>query len=301
MRLTGLLAPERVLVPLRGHSLLEAVDQLLAVSAAGSGVRDPAQVAEVRRKARLEDVVSLGPNAFLPHFRTEAVDRVVAALGVAETPLAWPEDPAFRARIVLLILAPPRDAARYLQALAAFSRALADPDVVGALHRATSAAEILAAPGMAEVELEGPLLVRDIMTPGVLSVTPDVPLADAARVLVQHRWEALPVVGAGGEVVGLLSNRELLQHLVPAYMQRVITGEFRAVPRAPGHATRRPLDIPVRDVMTRSVLCVSEDQAVTDVASLMANKQIDRCPVVKDGRLTGLLTRADIVRKLLGS
>jgi CBS domain-containing protein len=54
-------------------------------------------------------------------------------------------------------------------------------------------------------------------------------------------------------------------------------------------------------VMTRQVLCVSPDQPLAEVASLMTNKDVDRVPVVQEGRLVGFLTRGDIVRKLIGS
>jgi CBS domain-containing protein len=53
--------------------------------------------------------------------------------------------------------------------------------------------------------------------------------------------------------------------------------------------------------MTRQVLCVSPDVPLAEVASLMTNKDVDRIPVVQDGRLVGSLTRGDIVRKLIGS
>jgi CBS domain-containing protein len=53
--------------------------------------------------------------------------------------------------------------------------------------------------------------------------------------------------------------------------------------------------------MTRQVMGVAPEQPLAEVASLMLNKDVDRVPVVKDGRLVGFLTRGDIVRKLLGS
>ena len=53
--------------------------------------------------------------------------------------------------------------------------------------------------------------------------------------------------------------------------------------------------------MTRQVLGVSPDQPLAEVASLMANQDVDRVPVVQEGRLVGFLTRGDIVRKLIGS
>ena len=53
--------------------------------------------------------------------------------------------------------------------------------------------------------------------------------------------------------------------------------------------------------MARSVLCVSEDQTLADAAQLLATKDVERVPVVKDGVLRGFVTRADLVRRLLGS
>ncbi|HJS48522.1 MAG TPA: CBS domain-containing protein, partial [Gemmatimonadales bacterium] len=63
---------------------------------------------------------------------------------------------------------------------------------------------------------------------------------------------------------------------------------------APGAAPR------VGDVMTRRVLCVAEDETVGEVAQLLVAKGLDRVPVVREGALSGFLTRADLVRRLLG-
>jgi CBS domain-containing protein len=52
--------------------------------------------------------------------------------------------------------------------------------------------------------------------------------------------------------------------------------------------------------MSRTVLCLSEDQTLTEVANLLNNKDVDRFPVVREGRVVGFLTRADLVRRLLG-
>jgi CBS domain-containing protein len=59
--------------------------------------------------------------------------------------------------------------------------------------------------------------------------------------------------------------------------------------------------LPVKDVMSRSVLCLSEDQTLTDVANLMSNKDVDRFPVVREGIVVGFLTRADLIRRLVAS
>ena len=101
----------------------------------------------------------------------------------------------------------------------------------------------------------------------------------------------LPVVDEGTQLVGMLGERELMQRLLST---NILGGAGeRAIP--PG-----TLSPTVREAMNRKVLCVSPDQPLAEVASIMINKDVDRVPVVRDGRLVGLLTRGDIVRKLIG-
>ena len=300
MRLADLLSPRRVVVPLPADTWGGGIRALLDACLADGRVRDPARLEAAVRDAWPEDTLSLGPRAVLPHFRTNAVDSVVAALGVAPRPMKGQSAEADGgARIMLLILAPPREAAAYLQAVAAFARALARPDVVDGLHAARTPEEVLALPGLHDVRLEEELLVGDVMAPAGIALDPDMPVEAAARLLSRRGLDAAPVVGPDGVVIGLLSSRELLRHFLPAYVQRMQTGEHRAEPRSKGGAGPSAPAL-VGAVMARNVLCVSEDQSLSDVASLLANKDVPCLPVVKDGVLRGVLTRAEIVRKLVG-
>jgi CBS domain-containing protein/mannitol/fructose-specific phosphotransferase system IIA component (Ntr-type) len=294
VRLTDLLSPRRVVVPLPAATLEEGIRILVDACVADARVADAARLREAIRQSWPEDTMSLGPHAWLPHFRTDAVPALVVALGLAQAPIprvdAEPDardapDP----RMILLIVAPPGDNAAYLQTVAVFARALARPDVAAGLLAARSSAEVLALPPLRSLELEGQLLVRDLMRAQVVALRPEETLDAAASQLQRHGVEALPVVSETGEVVGLLSYRELLRNLVPGYVQRVTAGT------APAEA-RVPL---VRDVMARSVLCVSEDQTLADAAQLLAARDVERVPVVREGVLRGFVTRADLVRRLL--
>jgi CBS domain-containing protein len=296
VNLADLLSPRRVVVPLPAATLDEGLHLLLEACVADGRVTDPARLEAAVRGSWPEDTVSLGPHAWLPHFRTDAVPALVVALGIAEAPIAGGErEPEGREtpdpRMVLLIVAPPRDHAAYLQTVAAFARVLARPEVAQALLAARSSAEVLTLPALRTAKLEGQLLVRDLMRTQVVALRPDDTLEEAASLLQQHGVDSLPVVGEGGQLLGVLSHRELLRRLVPGYVQRVtagtVTGEHRMT-----H---------VREAMARSVLCVSEEQTLADAANLLAAKDVERVPVVKDGVLRGMVTRADLVRRLLGS
>ena len=96
----------------------------------------------------------------------------------------------------------------------------------------------------------------------------------------------------------MLTHRELLRHLIPEYLQRAKSGEVRGPTKVPRPAGD-PRDLPVREAMARTVLCLGEEQALADVANLMNNKDVDRFPVVREGVVVGFLTRADVIRRLI--
>jgi CBS domain-containing protein len=303
MRLSDLVRPDRVVVPLEGATLSEAGFHLLEALVATGAIAQPERLWARAREERPEDLVAMGDRAFLLHYRSDAVRELAVALGTSAAPVSrelGESDDRREARIVLLVAAPPRQAALYLQVVGAFARLLSRADVVDAVLAQADAAGVAALPAWGEVALRDQLAVRDLMTERPRSVAPDAGLRDAALDMVRAGVAGLPVVEQDGRVVGMLSQRELLQHLLTKYLAR--GGAPASRPAEPRPGDTGPVDVRrVRDVMTRQVLCVSPDQPVAEVAAMMTNKDVDRVPVVRDGRLVGFLTRGDIVRKLIGS
>jgi CBS domain-containing protein len=132
-------------------------------------------------------------------------------------------------------------------------------------------------------------------------VTPGTTLAEAAALMVRRNLEALPVVGERGEVLGLVSHGELLKYLVPSYIQRLTTGKVMAARKVEGRVITDARELPVREAMLRNVICMDEHQPVAEAAALMANKDLERIPIVKDGTLVGILVRSELVRKVIGA
>ena len=300
MKLADVLVPDHVAVPLQARTVREATHRLAEKLITAGAVAFPQRLLAVIDQAWPEDMVSVGEHAFLPHFRTDAAGKLVAAIGVAPRPIHWEKDPNRSARVVILVIAPPKDAATYLQLVGALARALSDPETVQALLSARTAADVVAAGGLNAVELTGDLTVRDVMTERIFTVDPERTLGEAAHTMLEHDIRALPVVNESGALVGIITHKELLRYLIPDYVQRVKTGAFRAPTRNQIlKGTADPKQILVKEAMARTVLCVSEDQRLSDVANLMNNKDVDRFPVVREGVVVGFLTRADLIRRLL--
>jgi len=295
VRLRDFLAPERTIVPLSAETLQDAAAQLLERLLPAHGVLDAAKLYGRVNKPKPEDVVAMGDRAFLLHYRTDAVGQLLVTLGVSRQPICvrWGDEDERCSRLCLLIVTPPRHAARYLQVVGAFARLLRKPDVLAAIHAAPDAAALLKLEFFNEYRLPEQLTVRDVMTDHPRTVRADLSLKEAARTLVRTGLGALPVVDDDDRVLGMVSEKEVIRHLLTI---QAFTGPDARVATPPTQGVKT-----VRDAMTRQVLCVAAEQPLAEVAALMSNKDVDRVPVVREGRLVGFLTRGDIVRKLIGS
>jgi len=291
MKLGDFVSADRVVVPLAATTLSEATDALLARVESSAAVRDTAKLRRRVDESRDKDLVIIGDHAFLLHFRADCVGALRVALGVAAEPIsrgAAAED--VWARVVVLVVAPPREAARHIQLVRAFARLLAQQETVDSFLAAETAEDLAQLRVLDEFRLPEELTVRDLMTERPRTTTPEMPLTDAAREMLSSGLSALPVVDEDDGLLGLLSERELMRHFMATAM---LTPSSRFTP--PGANGGRT----VREVMTRQVLCVAPEQSLAEVAALMTNKDVERVPVVRGGRLVGFLTRGDIVRKLI--
>jgi CBS domain-containing protein len=293
LKLSDFVLANQIVVPLRDETVTGAAGALIDRLVAGGLISNVEKLRNRVAEERPEDIVAMGDRAFLLHYRTDAVTDLRVALGTSERPICRElgENETQCARVVLLIVAPPKMAARYLQLVGAFARVLSKQAVADDVLAQRDAASLASLEVFREYDLPSQLTVRDIMTERPRTVMPDSDLKDAARDMVRLGLGGLPVVDDTGLVIGMIGERELLRSL-SGYLQ----GGRAEGARPPGSPPKQT----VREAMTRQVLCVSPDEAIADVSSMMTNKDVDRVPVVRDGRIVGMLTRGDIVRKLLG-
>ncbi len=294
MYLHNLLPRGRIIVPLEAETLREALGTLVGSLAIEGVVQDPEAVARLLAAAGQRDFVPIGRHVALPHLRTDLVDSLVVALGIAPRPLHTRDTGGeLEPEIIVLVLAPPGAATLYLQTVSALARFFRQPGVVDRIRHARSADEIVELPELRGLRIQPRLIVRDIMTQRVDSVSPETSIRAAVDLMVRHRLRAIPVVGEKEEVLGIISEWDIMRALLPH------------LPRAGGEeggdaGVAIPDNLKVREIMSRSVLCISEEMGVDEAANTMINKDVEQFPVVSEGRLTGFLTRGDIIRKLFG-
>lgn len=140
---------------------------------------------------------------------------------------------------------------------------------------------------------------RDVMTRNVVTVTPETSVSEIARLLLEKRISGVPVVDADGRLVGIVSEGDLVRRLEDEdgsgrswWLGLLATPEERAEAYVRAHGRR------AADVMTKNVISVTPDTPIAAVARLLEERHIKRVPVVENGKLVGIVSRADLLRAI---
>ena len=141
--------------------------------------------------------------------------------------------------------------------------------------------EVLTSSSMLDRILEIDVRVENVVTPLTYRIYPDTPLREVQHLLARRDLSAVPVVGANHEILGLITVSDILPHILPAA-------------ETLGTRGRRP--VAARDIMTRAVLCVSEDEPLAEAGRSMIARGVSRLPVVRDAELVGFLERETVMR-----
>jgi CBS domain-containing protein len=129
--------------------------------------------------------------------------------------------------------------------------------------------------------------LRDIMTKGVVTATPDMPLKAAVELLVRNGISSLPVVDQSGDLVGIVTEGDLvILEIDPQPHASILVREPRSVPATVG------------EVMTRDVVTLPDGADVSEAARLMLERHLRHIPLLAEGHLVGIVSRRDVLRVL---
>ena len=143
--------------------------------------------------------------------------------------------------------------------------------------------------------------VKDVMTKKVIGVQAEADVATAIDLMVSSRVSGLPVIDDGGALVGLLSEADLIRRIEIGTQGKPATWLSCLV--HPGRLAEdyaRTHGRKVGEIMTREVVTVGPEALLEEAAALMEEKGVRRLPVVSEGKLVGILARADFMRALAG-
>lgn len=118
--------------------------------------------------------------------------------------------------------------------------------------------------------------VRELMNQNVISISPDESVALAARLISRHNVGSLPVCAEDGTLRGVVTDRDIVLRCIAA--------------------EENPKEMPVRNIMTRSLNVIAPDDDVRAASHMMSEKQVRRLPVVERNRVVGMLSLGDLAK-----
>lgn len=141
--------------------------------------------------------------------------------------------------------------------------------------------------------------VKSLMTTQIIAVRPDNTVADAARIMLANRVSGLPVLDPAGKLVGVITEGDLLRRAElgtegkqPGWLKAFLIPSSAAADYVATHGRH------VDEVMTRNPLWVTPETELAEAANLMLKRHIKRLPVLDKLKLTGVISRSDLLRLL---
>ena len=137
----------------------------------------------------------------------------------------------------------------------------------------------------------------DVMVSPVITVSPDTSVEEAVDTLLKNRISGMPVLDGAGALVGIISEGDLLRRVEagterrrPRWLELLTRSDTIAAEYVKSHGRK------VSDVMTTWPVSVSEDTSLVDIVELMEARQIKRVPVVRAGKVVGIVSRANLLQ-----
>ncbi|MDD5254662.1 MAG: CBS domain-containing protein [Candidatus Omnitrophica bacterium] len=139
--------------------------------------------------------------------------------------------------------------------------------------------------------------VKEIMTTEVTTLSPEMSAQEALGVLQKMEISGLPVLDAGGKLVGMFTEKEILGSILPSYIDKVGRFVYEENPKSTKKKFSELANLKVSDLMRKTVVVTGEDTTLCEVARMMLTQKIRRIVVVdKAGTVAGLVSRGDVLR-----
>lgn len=146
------------------------------------------------------------------------------------------------------------------------------------------------------------LRARDIMTTDVAAVTPETTVEELARLLMEKDISGAPVIDDAGRLIGIVTEHDLIKKErrlhIPTVVQIFDAFIYLESSKRFEEDLKKMVAKKVADIYTKDVVTVGEDSTVTEIATIMTDKDIHLLPVMKDGEMVGIVGKKDILKAM---
>ncbi len=139
--------------------------------------------------------------------------------------------------------------------------------------------------------------IKEVMNTDVLSLKPEDNALEALNILLKRKISGLPVISTDGKLVGMFTEKSILSHVLPHYIEQVGTFTYSEDPKSGKKKFAELSTMKVSQIMHKEVITTSEDASLSEVARIMLTQKSRRLPVLDEtGRVVGIVARCDIIK-----
>lgn len=154
-------------------------------------------------------------------------------------------------------------------------------------------------------QLSKKVLIKDVMTKKVVSVSPETSIFDAVKIISDHKFDGLPVIDKDNNLVGIVTEYDLIMSTSTvnlSFLQNVLNEVYtkKAVKGEAGDGKQEISSLRVSDVMNKEPLTLSEDASFEDmIEAFAAHHRVNPIPIINiDNKVVGIVSRFDVLRPL---
>ena len=138
------------------------------------------------------------------------------------------------------------------------------------------------------------MLLKEIMTKEVITVTPQTPLREVGKILKEKKISGMPVVDANNDLVGIITVTDILKILKEIYQWQQIERKATGL-KISDLVEKESLNKKVKDVMTKNIFTLDSDKNINDLMYLVFTKNIHTIPIMENGKLAGIIGKRDLI------
>ena len=144
----------------------------------------------------------------------------------------------------------------------------------------------------------------DIMKKDVISVAPDMPVDKLGKFFIEHDISGAPVVDSLGQLVGIVTEYDLISMSKKFHLPSLLRIFDAVIPLEGSGAIEKEIKMmsasQVADISVKDVVTISEDTPIDEIATIMADKHLTLLPVIKDGKVAGIVGKHEVIRGVAG-
>jgi len=146
------------------------------------------------------------------------------------------------------------------------------------------------------------LTAKDIMTKDVITVKPETSIAELAGILMKNEISGVPVLDDSGALYGIVTENDLISQNKRLHIPTVVSFLDAAIylesSKKFEQEVKRVTATTVREICVRKVVTITEDTSLVDIATIMSEKKTPLLPVMKAGKITGIVGKRDMVKAM---